>query len=101
MALCRGAERRIRPLRARARIDQDSHGPRFERLGHHALECFEFGVLEEQPHSSHASVQDVEHLPPGAKRAVLGVAPAYRRSTPCQELDLSLYLPLIISRGAE
>ena len=45
-------------------IGQNPHGPRFEGLGHHALEGFEIGVLEEQPRPSHASVQDVEEHAP-------------------------------------
>jgi hypothetical protein len=48
------------PMVGQQAIREDPHGTAFRRLFQHLLERFEIGVLQEQPHPSHAAIQDVK-----------------------------------------
>jgi hypothetical protein len=48
------------PMVGQQAIGEDPHGAAFQRLFQHLLERLEVGVFQEQPHPSHAAVQDVK-----------------------------------------
>jgi hypothetical protein len=48
------------PMVGQQAIGEDPHAAAFQRLFQDLLERLEVGVLQEQPHPSHATVQNVE-----------------------------------------